>query len=143
MEKFENKPYPEFKDGMEFTVVDPKHWRAVISEGSIITLFDQDNSACPQFECDGGRRLYLHWDRLAPLEQKGASCNPLDSQVGGDHYKKYKIQPLEYIHANKMGMFEGSIVKYATRWRDKGGVQDLEKIKHLVDVLIELEGDNP
>ena len=65
--------------------------------------------------------------------------NPLDIQVGGDHYKKYKIQPVEYIQANRLGWVEGSIVKYATRWRDKGGKQDLEKIKHLVDLLISLE----
>ena len=44
-----------------------------------------------------------------------------------------------YIHANKLSFIEGSIVKYITRWRDKGGVQDLEKIKHYVDLLIELE----
>ena len=65
--------------------------------------------------------------------------NPLDVQVGGDHYKKYKIQPVEYIQANRLGWIEGSIVKYATRWRDKGGKEDLEKIKHLVDLLIKLE----
>lgn len=65
--------------------------------------------------------------------------NPLDVQVGGDHYKKYKIQPIEYIHANNIPFIEGSIIKYATRWRDKGGTKDLEKIKHLVDLLITLE----
>jgi hypothetical protein len=65
--------------------------------------------------------------------------NPLDIQVGGDHYKKYKIQPVEYIQANRLGWVEGSIIKYATRWRDKGGKQDLEKIKHLVELLIALE----
>lgn len=65
--------------------------------------------------------------------------DPLDVQVGGDHYKKYKIQPLEYAHANELDFFQGNIVKYITRFRDKGGVKDLEKIKHIVDVLIKLE----
>lgn len=63
----------------------------------------------------------------------------LSTQVGGDHYKKLKIQPVQYIHANGLGFIEGSIVKYITRWREKGGVRDLEKIKHFVDLLIELE----
>lgn len=64
-------------------------------------------------------------------------------QVGGDHYKRLRIQPVEYVHANGMGFIEGSVVKYITRWRDKGGVRDLEKIKHFVDLLIELEGLAP
>tara|TARA_R110000803_G_scaffold167074_1_gene230362 strand:+ start:902 stop:1081 length:180 start_codon:yes stop_codon:yes gene_type:complete len=49
------------------------------------------------------------------------------------------IQPIEYIHANGLGFIEGNIVKYITRWRDKNGIQDLEKIKHYIDLLIELE----
>jgi hypothetical protein len=59
--------------------------------------------------------------------------------VAGSHYKDLKIQPVEYIHANNIPFIEGSIIKYATRWRDKGGIKDLEKIKHFVDLLIELE----
>jgi hypothetical protein len=63
----------------------------------------------------------------------------LEVQVGGDHYKKQAIQPVEYIHANGIGFFEGNVIKYVTRWRDKGGVADLEKAKHYIDLLIELE----
>ena len=63
----------------------------------------------------------------------------LNVQVGGDHYKGKAIQPIEYISANNLNFCEGSIVKYITRWRDKGGVKDLEKIKHYVDLLIEME----
>lgn len=65
--------------------------------------------------------------------------SPLDTQVGGDHYSKLAIQPIEYIDANGIPFIEGCIIKYATRWRDKGGIQDLEKIKHLVDVRIAME----
>lgn len=63
----------------------------------------------------------------------------LDVQVGGDHYKKLKIQPIEFIHANSIPFIEGNIIKYITRWREKNGVKDLEKVKHYVDLLIELE----
>jgi len=66
----------------------------------------------------------------------------LDVQVAGDHYKKFKIQPVEYIHANNIPFIEGCIIKYASRWRDKGGTKDLEKIKHFAELLIELENKN-
>lgn len=64
----------------------------------------------------------------------------LDTQVAGSHYKDCAIQPVEYIHANGLGFCEGSVVKYVTRWRAKGGVADLEKARHFLDLLIELEG---
>ncbi|SCX92334.1 Protein of unknwon function [Nitrosospira sp. Nl5] len=67
------------------------------------------------------------------------SNSALDVQVSGDHYKKLKIQPVEYIHANGIGFCEGSAIKYLTRWRDKGGIADLEKAKHFIELLIELE----
>lgn len=65
--------------------------------------------------------------------------SPLESQVGGDHYKQLVIQPVEYIHKNGIGYMEGCAIKYLTRWRNKGGIQDLEKAKHFIDLLIELE----
>lgn len=68
------------------------------------------------------------------------SNKPLDVQVGGGHYKDLSIQPIEYIHANKLPYCEANVVKYITRWRSKGGKQDLEKVKHYVDLLIQLEG---
>ena len=64
----------------------------------------------------------------------------LDIQVGGDHYKSLAIQPVEYIHANCLGYFEGNVIKYVSRWRAKNGIKDLEKAKHYIDLLIELEG---
>lgn len=63
----------------------------------------------------------------------------LDVQVGGDHYKKKAIQPVQYCMANGIGFMEGSVIKYVSRWRDKGGVQDLEKARHFLDILIEYE----
>jgi len=63
----------------------------------------------------------------------------IDVQVGGDHYKKMKIQPIEYIHANSIPFPEGCVIKYVSRWREKGGVKDLEKAKHFIELLIELE----
>lgn len=66
--------------------------------------------------------------------------NALEVQVGGDHYKSLKIQPVEYIHANGIGYFEGNVIKYVSRWRSKNGIKDLEKARHYIDLLIQLEG---
>lgn len=63
----------------------------------------------------------------------------LDTQKGGGHYKGLAIQPVEYIHANGLPFIEGCVIKYVTRWKAKGGVQDLEKARHFIDLLIELE----
>ena len=61
----------------------------------------------------------------------------LQNQVGGDHYKNKAIQPIEYILANKLPFCEGNIVKYITRYPEKGGVEDLQKIKEYCDFLIQ------
>ena len=60
-------------------------------------------------------------------------------QVAGNHYRNRIIQPVEYCEANRLGACESAVVKYITRWRDKGGLEDLNKIKHYVDLLIETE----
>ena len=58
-------------------------------------------------------------------------------QVGGNHYKKYKIQPVEFIIKNNIGFVEGNIIKYLLRFKEKGGVQDLNKAKHYIELLID------
>jgi len=63
----------------------------------------------------------------------------LDKQVSGNHYKDKGIQPIVYIHANNLGFCEGNVVKYVTRWRDKGGEADLRKAIHYLELLIQLE----
>lgn len=65
--------------------------------------------------------------------------DPLSVQVGGNHYKDMAIQPVEYIIKNNIPFVEGNVIKYVSRWRKKNGVQDLEKAKHLLDVLIQNE----
>ena len=63
----------------------------------------------------------------------------LTTQVGGNHYKDMAIQPVEYIHKNGIGYFEGCVIKYVSRWRKKNGVEDLKKARHFLDLLIEFE----
>jgi len=75
-------------------------------------------------------------ERIKAESKEGSS---LLTQVGGDHYNM-EIQPIQYIHANNIGYCEGNVIKYVSRWRDKNGLADLEKAKHYIELLIELEG---
>ena len=63
----------------------------------------------------------------------------LDTQVGGDHYKTMKIQPIEFIHANGLDFFQANIVKYATRHKHKNGADDLRKVIHYAQLALELQ----
>ena len=65
----------------------------------------------------------------------------LDTQIGGTHYKKFAIEPIEFIHRNGIGFCEGNAIKYLVRWREKGGKQDLLKARHYIDLLLELENE--
>ena len=65
--------------------------------------------------------------------------NALDTQIGGEHYKRYVIQPVEFITKNKLGFLEGCVIKRICRYEDKNGLEDLKKAKHEIDLLIELK----
>lgn len=72
-----------------------------------------------------------------PVKTDTAGANAV--QVAGSHYKSKAIQPWDYIASNGLGYFEGNVVKYISRHRDKGGLEDLKKARHYLDKLIELE----
>lgn len=76
--------------------------------------------------------------RLKPLKAQGTTERATERQVGGNHYKKFKIQPIEFIMANKLNFIQGCIIKYICRFESKNGVEDLEKIKHYCDLQIQL-----
>lgn len=58
-------------------------------------------------------------------------------QVGGAHYKKYIIQPSQFINENKILFAEGNIIKYICRHQDKGKKQDLLKAIQYIEMIIE------
>lgn len=65
--------------------------------------------------------------------------NALEEQVGGNHYKEFRIQPIEFIEGNDLGFAVGNVIKYVCRYKHKNGKEDLLKAKHYIDLLIELE----
>jgi len=58
-------------------------------------------------------------------------------QVGGTHYKECAIMPIEYIVKNKLDFLEGNVVKYVTRHKIKGGREDIEKVIHYAELILE------
>lgn len=59
-------------------------------------------------------------------------------QVGGDHYQKV-IQPWDIIDCYNLNFYEGNVIKYILRHREKNGIEDLKKAKHYLDKVIEEE----
>lgn len=90
----------------------------------------------PVGPCTGG---CLRNQKFPPGFDLESPPSALDVQVGGDHYKKLKIQPMQYSMENKLDACQHTAIKYITRFRDKGGIADLEKAKHVIDMLIEFE----
>lgn len=62
--------------------------------------------------------------------------DPLKIQIGGDHYKHFKIQPVEFIVANRLSFLQGCIIKRICRLKPN----DLNKIRHELKLMESLEG---
>ena len=77
------------------------------------------------------------------LKEKGIVSNKVKlgdlksllTQVGGDHYKKMVIQPAEFINKNKLLFAEGNAIKYICRHSEKGGIQDIDKAIHYLEMV--------
>lgn len=65
------------------------------------------------------------------------SAFPSLRQEGGDHYSKHKIQPYTFITQNNLSFFQGNVIKYVVRYKDKNGIEDLKKIIHYCELEIE------
>lgn len=65
--------------------------------------------------------------------------NPIDTQIGGSHYKDMAIQPVEFITKNKIPFIEGSVIKYVCRHRNKNKGEDIKKAIHFLNLLLEIE----
>lgn len=74
-------------------------------------------------------------------EREAASAN--DRQVGGSHYRKGELQHWDIVDRFGVPYLEGVGSKYPLRWREKGGVEDLEKTLHYIDKILESPADHP
>jgi len=64
------------------------------------------------------------------------SITPQERQIGGSHYKNFRIQPYEFISKNDLSFFQGCVVKYVCRYLKKDKIKDLEKIIHYCELEI-------
>ena len=63
-----------------------------------------------------------------------------NKQVGGKHYSKYgDLQPWDVVVQWNLGYLEGTALKYIARWRDKNGIEDIQKAIHFLEKLVEVE----
>jgi len=77
---------------------------------------------------------------VIPAEEYDGTGSPAEAaakQVGGNHYKNMAITPTHYIVANKIGWLEGNAIKYISRYKDKNGVEDLDKAIHYIELIKE------
>ena len=82
--------------------------------------------------------LGTKWD-IAAYRVRGQKSGALDTQIGGDHYKQFKVQPVEFINANNLDFLQGSVIKYISRHKLKGKQADVEKAIHFCKLIIELQ----
>lgn len=103
---------------------------------------DMSNATVSHAQWQAARAAYLA--SIQPVHDAQIVESALQTQQGGTHYKGLKIQPIEYIHANGLDFFQGNIVKYATRHKDKNSAEDLRKVIHYAQLAIELQyGEKP
>lgn len=76
---------------------------------------------------------------VGPVPVAHVGLQPLERQVGGSHYKNLKIQPIEYAMANDLNVCEANIVKYVTRHHAKGGAEDIRKVIHYAELLLQMK----
>ena len=112
------------------------------------TANDGEPGACPynaekgMLECTLGLEVqhFTDVDPGNPLTvPSSVTQSALNVQVGGEHYKNLAIQPVEYIHANNLSFLEGNVVKYITRHKTKNKAQDIRKVIHYAQLILQLE----
>ena len=77
--------------------------------------------------------------RKATLKPHRATESATQKQIGGKHYKDFKIQPIEFITKNKLSFIKGNIIKYVCRFDKKNGNEDIDKAIHYCELLKEIK----
>ncbi len=77
--------------------------------------------------------------RKATLKAHRSDLRATERQIGGKHYKNFKIQPIEFITKNKLSFIQGNIIKYVCRFDKKNGNEDIDKAIHYCELLKEIK----
>jgi len=77
---------------------------------------------------------------LSKLKPHRSNLKATDKQIGGDHYRSYSIQPIEFIIANNLNFIQGNIIKYTLRKKDgEHPNEKWDKIIHYCELAKELQ----
>ena len=109
----------------------------VIKNEGIFVLNEQTDQVCLNDGDDFGLQQKAPEPTFLPEEPR-TPTSALDIQEGGDHYKKYKIQPIEFVVANNIPVLEANAQKYILRHADKNGMGDLRKARHYLELMAEM-----
>ena len=125
----------------------PGEFDLPVNQGALLGLRRDDEGAAPvgwgnaeptpvdPAEAGTSRSCYDPWPKVWVIPEP----DPTSTQVGGDHYRHYPIQPIDFIQANEIPFVEGCVIEYMCRWQDKGGLEDLEKARHFLALKIAYE----
>lgn len=117
--------------------IDNDSYIGILSLGKIYEVIEEDNSLGGNYYKILTDKNYEYYFLQEMFEVVGLINEPkIQTPIKPDHYKT-KITPIEFIEANNLGFHEGNVVKYITRYKDKNGIEDLEKAKTYIEMLIE------
>ena len=83
--------------------------------------------------------FFVPYNEISLVKELKDDGNPILIQVGGNHYKDFAIQPVEFTFKNNLNFLQGNVIKYICRYKNAKGKEDLEKAKHYIDLLIQFE----
>tara|TARA_Y100001970_G_C13713228_1_gene592958 strand:+ start:360 stop:632 length:273 start_codon:yes stop_codon:yes gene_type:complete len=85
------------------------------------------------------KKLYkkLKQKQVIASDVKSSELESMFKQIGGSHYMYFDIQPAEFINRNKLLFAEGNAIKYICRHSKKGGIQDIDKAIHYLEMVKE------
>lgn len=109
----------------------------VIKNEGIFVINELTDQVCLNDGDDFGLQQKATEPTFLPEEPR-APTSALDIQEGGNHYKKYKIQPVEFAFANNMPFLDANAFKYICRHADKNGIADLRKARHYLELMAEM-----
>jgi len=116
-----------------------KHWnKTIVHRDEFMKRWNERNNAVTNTTTPPAQQEH-NTEETKPIQQE---VKATDTQIGGDHYTKLAIQPMRYSMENGLDPLQHTIIKYVTRFRDKAGIEDLEKAKHCIDMLIEFEKES-
>lgn len=106
----------------------------ILNVGDEVIIYNDEGLFHGQVNHVDGRDVLV----VVDFDKSESVRNIAGMQVGGDHYQM-RIQPVEYIHANRLPFIEGNVVKYISRHKEKGGADDIEKAISYCKILLKLE----